>query len=79
MGKLLVLLLLLFPLLGSGGAHAQIAKETPLITKDLPDVPGRQGLVETVVVAPGEVVPAAEVASSPEARWNSRLCRVTCS
>ena len=58
MNKMLVFLVLLFPLLASSGAHAQIAKETPLMTKDLPDVPGRQGLVETVVLAPGEVVPA---------------------
>ena len=58
MGKMLVLVVLLFPLLASSGAHAQLAKETPLMNKDLPDVPGRQGLVETVVLAPGEVVPA---------------------
>jgi quercetin dioxygenase-like cupin family protein len=28
------------------------------MTKDLPDVPGKEGLIETVVLAPGEVVPA---------------------
>jgi quercetin dioxygenase-like cupin family protein len=37
---------------------SQIAKETPLITKHLPDVPGKEGLVETVVLSPGEVSPA---------------------
>lgn len=53
---------LLFPLLPlffvSGSAHAQIAKERPLITKALPDIPGKEGLVETVVLSPGEAVPA---------------------
>ena len=58
MSKMVVFLLLLFPLLAASSAGAQIAKETPLMTKDLPDVPGKQGLVETVVLSPGEVVPA---------------------
>jgi len=58
MSKRLVLLVLLFPLLASSGAHAQVAKERPLMTKDLPDVPGKEGLIETVLLAPGEVVPA---------------------
>ena len=59
MSKMLVFLVLLFPLLAaSSSAGAQIAKETPLVTKDPPDVPGKQGLVETVVLAPGEVDPA---------------------
>ncbi len=58
MSKMVVFLLLLFPLLVASSAGAQIAKETPLVTKDLPDVPGKQGLVETVVLAPGEVDPA---------------------
>ena len=58
MSKMVVFLLLLFSLLAASSAGAQIAKETPLVTKDLPDVPGKQGLVETVVFAPGEVVPA---------------------
>jgi quercetin dioxygenase-like cupin family protein len=58
MSKMVVFLLLLFPLLAASSAGAQIAKETPLVTKDLPDVPGKQGLVETVVLSPGEVVPA---------------------
>jgi len=55
---MLVFLLLPFPLLASSSAHAQVANETPLMTKDLPDVPGKEGLIETVVLAPGEVVPS---------------------
>jgi hypothetical protein len=31
-----------FLLLASCSAHAQIANETPLMTKDLPDVPGKE-------------------------------------
>jgi quercetin dioxygenase-like cupin family protein len=58
MSRTLVLLVLLFPVLASNGAHAQVAKERPLMTKDLPDVPGKEGLIETVVLAPGEVIPA---------------------
>ena len=38
-------------------ANSQVAKETPLMKKDLPDVPGKEGLIERVVLAPGEVVP----------------------
>lgn len=55
---LLLLAFLLLPLLASTSAHAEVAKETPLMTKNLPDLPGKEGLVETVVLAPGEVVPA---------------------
>lgn len=55
---MLVFLLLPFLLLASCSAHAQIANETPLMTKDLPDVPGKEGLIEIVVLAPGEVTPA---------------------
>jgi quercetin dioxygenase-like cupin family protein len=57
MKVMLVFLLLLFPLLASSSAAAQVAKETPLMTKDLPDVPGKEGLIETVVLSPGEVPP----------------------
>ena len=50
---------LLSPLLplffSSGSAAAQIAKEKPLISKVLPDVSGEEGLIETVVLSPGEV------------------------
>jgi quercetin dioxygenase-like cupin family protein len=58
MKKILVFPLLLFPLLASSSADVQVAKETPLMTKNLPDVPGKEGLIETVVLSPGEVVPA---------------------
>lgn len=59
MKKLMLLFLLLpFLLLASCSAHAQIANEMPLMTKDLPDVPGKEGLIEIVVLAPGEVTPA---------------------
>ena len=50
--------LLLFAPLACRGADAQVAKETPLMTRALPDVPGREGLIETVVLAPGEVLSA---------------------
>jgi quercetin dioxygenase-like cupin family protein len=57
-----ILLFLLFvlgiPNVPSGtGANSQLAKETPLMTKELPDVPGKEGLVERVVLSPGEIVP----------------------
>lgn len=50
--------LVLFHLQASSSADHPIAKETSLVTKHLPDVPGKEGLVETVLLAPGEVVPA---------------------
>jgi quercetin dioxygenase-like cupin family protein len=55
---LLLFLLLVFALLASRNADAQVAKETPLMTRALPDVPGREGLIETVALAPGEVLSA---------------------
>src|SRR6266566_6822793 len=63
MDKFLTFPGLLLPLLGlallaSCGADARVAKETPLLTRALPDVPGREVLIETVVLAPGKVVPA---------------------
>jgi quercetin dioxygenase-like cupin family protein len=62
MKKMLVFVLSLLPPLlplffPSGSADAQIAKEKPLMTKVLPDISGKEGLVETVVLSPGEVVP----------------------
>ena len=58
-----MLMFLLFALsstnvLTGSSANLQVAKETPLMTKDLPDVPGKEAVVETVIIAPGEVVPA---------------------
>src|SRR5215813_8326434 len=49
--------LLVLVLLASRSADAQVAKETPLLSS-LPDVPGREVLIETVALAPGEAVPA---------------------
>jgi len=43
--------------LPTGSANSQVAKETPLMTKELPDVPGREGLIERVLLSPGEVIP----------------------
>ena len=53
MTKKLLFLSLLFPLL----VGAQVAKEAPLMTRSLPDVPGKEGLIEKVVLNPGEAVP----------------------
>jgi quercetin dioxygenase-like cupin family protein len=50
--------LLVFALFTSRNAEAQVAKETPLMTRALTDVPGREVLVETVILAPGEVAAA---------------------
>ena len=57
-----ILLVLLFVIgitnvLTGSSANSQVAKETPLMTKELPDVPGKEGLIERVVLSPGEVVP----------------------
>jgi len=57
MKVMLAFLILLFPLLAPSSAAAQVAKETPLMTKDLPDVPGKEGLIEKVVLSPGEAPP----------------------
>jgi quercetin dioxygenase-like cupin family protein len=56
--SLFLLAMVLFQSQASSSANRQIAKETPLMTKTLPDVPGKEGLVETVLFYPGEVVPA---------------------
>jgi len=56
--SLFILVLVLFQSQTSGSANRQIAKETSLMTKTLPDVPGKEGLVETVLFSPGAVVPA---------------------
>jgi quercetin dioxygenase-like cupin family protein len=50
--------LLAVALLMSRSADGQVAKETPLITRVLPDVPGREVLIDTVVLSPGEVASA---------------------
>jgi hypothetical protein len=51
--KILLFLLLALRstnVLTGSSANSQVAKETPLMTKDLPDVPGKEGLVERVVL-----------------------------
>ena len=51
----LSLLLVLSSVIMWSGAHAQIGKVTRLMTKELPDVAGKEGMIETVDFAPGEV------------------------
>lgn len=58
--KLLLFLLLAISstnVLTDSSTNSQVAKETPLMTKDLPDVPGKEGLIESVALSPGEIVP----------------------
>ena len=56
MNKMVLFLLLAFSsALALSSANSQIGKVTRLMTKDLPDVPGKEGMVETVDFAPGEV------------------------
>jgi quercetin dioxygenase-like cupin family protein len=50
MNKILLLLLL-----AVSSANPQVGRVTPLMTKDLPDVPGKEGMMITVDFAPGEV------------------------
>src|SRR6476646_1420739 len=42
-------------ILAFGGADAGTGKARTLMTKDLPDFPGKEGMVEMVDFAPGEV------------------------
>jgi len=56
--SLFILALGLFQSQACSSANGQIAKETFLMTRTLPDVPGKEGLIETVLLSPGEVVPA---------------------
>src|SRR4030095_10172215 len=56
MNKTVLFLLLAFSsVLAFSSANAQVGKVTRLMTKDLPDVLGKEGMVETVEFAPGEV------------------------
>ena len=58
--KILLFLLLVLGITNvptGSSANSRVAKETPLMTKGLPDVPGKEGLIERVVLSPGEVVP----------------------
>ena len=55
MNKMSFLLLACSGVLAFSIANAQVGTVTRLMTKDLPDVPGKEGMVETVDFAPGEV------------------------
>ena len=55
MNRTVLWLLLAFgSVLAASSANLQVGKVTRLMTKDLPDVPGKEGMVETVDFAPGE-------------------------
>jgi quercetin dioxygenase-like cupin family protein len=47
--------LVLCGVLAFSGANAGTGKATTLMTKDLPDFPGKEGMVEIVEFGPGEV------------------------
>ena len=56
MNKLVLSLLAFSAVLAFGSVLAlPVGKVTRLMPKDLPDVPGKEGMVETVDFAPGEV------------------------
>jgi quercetin dioxygenase-like cupin family protein len=56
MDKLVLFLLLAFSsALALSSANSQVGTVTRLMTKDLPDVPGKEGMIEIVDFAPGEV------------------------
>jgi quercetin dioxygenase-like cupin family protein len=56
MNKTVLFLLMAFSsVLAFNTASAQVGRVTRLMTKDLPDVPGKEGMIETVEFAPGEV------------------------
>ena len=56
MNKTVLFLLLAFTsVLAVESANAQSGKPTTLMTKDLPDVPGKEGMMQIVDFAPGEV------------------------
>src|SRR5258708_6070221 len=50
-------LMLIFFILLAGSIMAQDAKVTPVMSKDLPEVPGKEGLMITVEYPPGAVDP----------------------
>ena len=55
MNKMVLVLLLAFgSVLVSNSANAQAGTVTRLMTKDLPDVAGKEGMIEIVDFAPGE-------------------------
>ncbi len=52
---MLAISLVLSGVIALGSAHAGTGKATTLMTKELPDFPGKEGMVELVEFAPGEV------------------------
>jgi quercetin dioxygenase-like cupin family protein len=52
---ILAISLALSSIIALSGAHAGTGKATTLMTKELPDLPGKEGMVELVEFAPGEV------------------------
>jgi quercetin dioxygenase-like cupin family protein len=55
MNKMVLFLLLAFSsVLAFSSADAQVGTVTRLMTKDLPDVAGKEGMIEIVDFAPGE-------------------------
>ena len=54
MNKRLFLLLAFGGVLAFSIANAQVGAVTRLMTKDLPDIPGKEGMIEVVDFAPGE-------------------------
>ena len=61
----LKVMLVLLPVLVNSTLKAQEAKVTPLMSKDLPEFPGKEGLMISVVYPPG--------ASDPIHRHNARF------
>jgi quercetin dioxygenase-like cupin family protein len=55
MNKVTFFLSLALSTLAFTSAHAGTGKATTLMAKELPDVPGKEGMVEVVDFAPGEV------------------------
>jgi quercetin dioxygenase-like cupin family protein len=56
MDKMVFFLLLAFSsAIALSSANSQVGTVTRLMTKDLPDVPGKEGMIEIVDFAPGEV------------------------
>src|SRR4029450_8613965 len=56
MSKMVLFLLLAFSsALALSSANSQVGKVTHLMPKDLPDVPGKEGMIEPADFAPGEV------------------------
>jgi quercetin dioxygenase-like cupin family protein len=55
--KLVLMIVCLMPPIFGPKAPPQEAKVTPLLAKDLPDIPGKEGVMITVVYPPGSSDP----------------------